>query len=433
VRVETLAVGTELLLGDTENSNASWLGRELAARGFDVVAGAVVGDNIDRIATAIRDANERSDALVITGGLGPTQDDLTREALAAVAGVPIDRNERIAAALVERAKGLGRELPARNFQQADVPRGADVIDNARGTAPGLRMQIKDGDATLVVYALPGVPHEMKAMFTNAVLPDLVGRAGAGAAIVSRVVHTIGLWESAIAEQLGDLDTQLGDQRAHDPATPTLAYLAGGGEVRVRITAKARSVDEAEQQIRPVEEAVRTALGPAVYGVDDDTIDTVVHGLLQARGETVAVAESLTGGLLAARLTATPGASESFRGGVTAYATDLKAELLGIPAELLGQVGAVAPETAQEMAAGVRSRLGATYGLALTGVAGPSEQEGKPPGLVYAALATPASVVVRELRLPGDRDQVRQLAVVVALDLLRRHLTGALPETVEQTR
>jgi nicotinamide-nucleotide amidase len=430
VRVETLAVGTELLLGDIVNGNAAWLGRELAAHGFDVVAGSMVGDNVDRIVTAIREALHRSDALIITGGLGPTQDDLTRDAMAGVAGVGLDRDERIVSALLDRARGLGRDLPERNLRQADVPTGATVLDNDRGTAPGLQMELDDSGATAVVYALPGVPHEMTAMFTGHVLPDLVRRSGGGAAIVSRVLHTIGLWESAIAEMLGDLDADLGAARQTDPATPTLAYLAGSGEVRVRITAKAASEAEARKRIAPVEETVRSLLGAAVYGADDETIDTVVHTLLQQRGETVAVAESLTGGLLAARLTTMPGSSASFRGGVTAYATDLKAELLDVDENLLDRVGAVAVETAAAMADGVRRRLGATYGLALTGVAGPTEQEGKPPGLVYAALATPATTVERTLRLPGDRDLIRQLCVVIALDLLRRHLTGVLPETVE---
>jgi nicotinamide-nucleotide amidase len=429
VRVETLAVGTELLLGDIVNGNGAWLGQELTAHGFDVVFGAVVGDNIKRIALALRTAIERSDAIVVTGGLGPTQDDLTRDAMAEVAGVEMLRDEAIVTGLKVRAEGLGRDLPERNLRQADIPLGATVIDNTRGTAPGLQMDVDGG---LVIYALPGVPHEMKAMFTESVLPDLVRRSGGGAAaIVSRVLRTIGLWESAIAEMLAQVDASLGDERPHDPTTPTLAYLAGSGEVRVRITAKAATAEQARQRIEVVEHVARHLLGPAVYGADDDTIEGVVHRELQERGETVAVAESLTGGSLAARLTTTPGASASFLGGVTAYATELKGELLGVPGAVLDRHGAVAAETAAAMATGVRAKLGATYGLALTGVAGPTEQEGKPPGLVHAALATATTVVHRELRLPGDREQVRQLAVVVALDMLRRHLTGVLPEAAEQ--
>jgi nicotinamide-nucleotide amidase len=426
VRVETLAVGTELLLGDIVNGNAAWLGQRLAEHGFDVVAGALVGDNIERIAAAIRAGLERSDGVVITGGLGPTQDDLTREALAVVGDAALVRDERIVSELRDRAERLGRPLPERNLRQADVPVGATPLANQRGTAPGLAMELPGG----VVYALPGVPHEMEAMFGERVLPDLLRRAGGGTAIVSRVLHTIGLWESAVAEQLGDLDRSLGEGHDRDPGTPTLAYLAGSGEVRVRITAKAATRVQAQERIAPVEREVARLLGPAVYGADTDTIDSVVHRLLQDRGETVAVAESLTGGLLAARLTRTPGSSLSFRGGITAYATDLKARLLGVPEPMLQRDGAVADSTASAMADGARRELAATYGLALTGVAGPTDQEGKPPGLVYAALATPAQCVVRELRLPGDREQVRALAVVVALDLLRRHLTGVLPETAE---
>jgi nicotinamide-nucleotide amidase len=426
VRVETLAVGTELLLGDIVNGNAAWLGQRLTAIGFDVVAGAVVGDNIERIAAAIQLALSRSDALIITGGLGPTQDDLTREALAAVAGVALRRNEQLVTGLVERAGRMGRELPANNLRQADVPEGATPMPNDRGSAPGLRLELFDG----VVYAVPGVPFEMETMVLEQVLPDLTRRAGLPAAIVSRTLRTIGLWESAVAETLADLDNRLGASHDNESTTPTLAYLAGGGEVRVRITAKAESVTAAQACIAPVEAEIRALLGTAVYGADDESIDTVVHGLLRGRGETVATAESLTGGLLGARLTAMPGSSETFRGGVVAYATDLKADLLGVPPELLSAAGAVSAATAAAMATGARETLGATYGLALTGVAGPEEQEGKAAGLVYVALASPQRVVGRELRLPGDRLRVRELATTAALDLLRRHLAGVLPETGE---
>jgi nicotinamide-nucleotide amidase len=427
VRVETLAVGTELLLGDIVNGNAAWLGQRLAANGLDVVAGAVVGDNIERIADAIRLALSRSDALLITGGLGPTQDDVTREALALVAGVGMRRDEQIVASLYERAGRLGRDLPERNLRQADVPEGATPLLNTKGTAPGLRVELPDG----VVYALPGVPFEMETMVLEQVLPDLAARAGLPSSIVSRTLRTIGLWESAVAELLAGLDTRLGATHASDPTTPTLAYLAGGGEVRVRITAKASSTEEAQARIAPVEAEVRGLLGPAVYGADHDSIDRVVHRLLRERGETVAVAESLTGGLLGARLTRMPGASETFRGGVVAYATDVKADLLGVPADLLEAHGAVSGPTAAALAEGARRSVGATYALALTGVAGPEPDEGKPPGLVYVGMATPTTTLVRELKLPGDRERIRELAVTASLDLLRRYLLGVLPETAEE--
>ncbi|MDX6285223.1 MAG: nicotinamide-nucleotide amidase [Frankiales bacterium] len=427
MRVETLAVGTELLLGDIVNGNAAWLGQRLAANGLDVVAGAVVGDNIERIADAIRLALSRSDALLITGGLGPTQDDVTREALALVAGVGMRRDEQIVASLYERAGRLGRDLPERNLRQADVPEGATPLLNTKGTAPGLRVELPDG----VVYALPGVPFEMETMVLEQVLPDLAARAGLPSSIVSRTLRTIGLWESAVAELLAGLDTRLGATHASDPTTPTLAYLAGGGEVRVRITAKASSTEEAQARIAPVEAEVRGLLGPAVYGADHDSIDRVVHRLLRERGETVAVAESLTGGLLGARLTRMPGASETFRGGVVAYATDVKADLLGVPADLLEAHGAVSGPTAAALAEGARRSVGATYALALTGVAGPEPDEGKPPGLVYVGMATPTTTLVRELKLPGDRERIRELAVTASLDLLRRYLLGVLPETAEE--
>lgn len=414
MRVELLAVGTELLLGDIVNGNAAWLGQRLAEVGLDVITSVVVGDNITRIGAALRAAGERSDAVVITGGLGPTQDDLTREALAEVAGVAIGRDAGLEQALRDRYAGLGRTVPERNFRQADLPAGATALPNTGGTAPGVRLELPGEPA----YALPGVPHEMEAMFTTSVLPDLLARSGQPAAIVSRVLRTAGIWESAVAEAVAGLVEDL-----EATGNPTIAFLAGGGQVRLRITAKALDREAALALVQPVEAAAREALGDNVYGADEDSLDTVVHGLLRARGATLAVAESLTGGMLGAALTEMPGSSETFRGGVTAYATELKAGLIGVPADLLSRVGAVAPETAEALAAGVRDRLGTTYGLSLTGVAGPQEQEGKAAGTVYAGLAWPGGATSRLLRLPGDRPRVRQLAVVGALDLLRRHLQG----------
>jgi nicotinamide-nucleotide amidase len=237
-------------------------------------------------------------------------------------------------------------------------------------------------------------------------------------IHSRVLRTAGMWESAVAEVLGGEVTRL-----ESLGNPTLAFLAGGGQVRVRITAKAQSLEEARALVGPVEDRARELLGEAVYGVDDDTLDGVVHALLRARGETVAVAESLTGGLLGATLTDAPGASATFRGGVVAYATDLKAGALDVPSQLLADRGAVSPDVAAAMAAGVRRRLGATHGLAVTGVAGPDEQEGQPVGTLHVGLSTPTGGLVRSLRVPGDRARVRQFATVSALDLLRRTLSA----------
>lgn len=409
MKAEVLAVGTELLIGDVINGNAATIGRMLTDAGVDVVGSTAVGDDEPTIAAALHAALARADVVLVTGGLGPTQDDLTREALAGAAGVELRRDERLAEELLQRYAGLGRRVPAMNFRQAQLPEGATAIPNPNGSAPGIRMELDGG----VVYALPGVPHEMQAMVEQSVLPDLLAWADAPAAIVSRTLHTSGMWESAVAEALADLHTRL----SASPGAPTLAWLAGKGQTRVRVTAKAESREAALALIEPVEEEIRSALGAAIWGVDDETMPAVVHSLLKARAQTVAAAESLTGGLLGAALTETPGSSETFRGGVVVYATDLKVDLLGTDPEQ----GAVSASTASAMAAGVRDKLGADWGVALTGVAGPDEQEGQPPGTVFLGIVGPGGGEVKSLRLPGDRERVRSLAVTSALDLLRRHL------------
>ncbi len=418
MRVELLAVGTELLLGDIVNSNAAELGQGLAGAGLDVLTSVVVGDNVGRIAAAVCAALERAEALVITGGLGPTQDDLTREALASVAGVPLARDPELERALRERYAALGRaSVPEINYRQADRPGDAEPLPNSRGTAPGLRLQLGDR----VIYALPGVPEEMSAMFTAAVLPDLLRRAGQPAVIRSRLLRVAGMWESAVAEALAGVVAEL-----DTAGNPTLAFLAGGGEVSVRITAKAADAAAAGRLVEPVERAVRTALGENVYGADRDTLPSVVHGLLLSRGETVAVAESLTGGLLGARLTEVAGSSATFLGGLVAYAAAAKASLLGVPEAILSDPGAVSAAAARAMAEGARHRLGASYGVALTGVAGPDPQEDEPPGTVFLGLAGPTGSTATLRQFPGDRDRVRRLAVGAALDLLRRWLRGQSP-------
>lgn len=411
MRVELLAVGTELLFGDIVNSNAAWLGQRLAEAGIDVATSVVVGDNIGRIAEAVTTALGRADALVITGGIGPTQDDLTREALAAAAGVELVRDEALEAGLRARFEALRRDVPAMNYGQADLPAGATSIPNTRGTAPGVRIEIGGG----VAYALPGVPHEMQAMFADTVLPDLLRAGGQPACIVHRVLRTAGMWESAVAAALAP---QV--ERLEREGGVTVAFLASAGQTRVRLTAKAATRDEALALIAPEEALAREALGTGVYGADDDTLAGAVTGLLRERSATVAVAESLTGGLLGAALSDAPGSSEVFLGGVVSYATEVKRAVLGVP----DGVPVVSDECASAMAAGVRGLCGATYALSLTGVAGPAEQEGKPPGTVHVGLAGPDGVTARAFRLPGDRPLVRTFAVVAALNLLRLHLIGA---------
>ena len=400
MRGAVLAIGTELLLGDVVNSNAALLGKQLAAAGVEVVANEALADDLDVLVGAIRRHLASVDVLVLSGGLGPTRDDLTREAVSAALDAPLARDPAIEDHLRAVFARWGREMPDAVLTQADVPAGAETLDNPAGTAPGLWLA-RDGK---VVVALPGPPTELRAA-SAMVWPRLA--ALTGRVVTTRQVLVHGVGESAVAE-LVERDLALPDGVA-------MSYLASGGLVRVRFTTTG---DPAV--LGPLVAHTDDALGDAVWGHDDDTVEGLVHDRLLARGETVAVAESLTGGALSAALSARPGASATFRGGVVAYATDLKETLAGVPGPLLDASGAVAAETAAALAAGARERLGATWGLAVTGVAGPDEQEGKPVGLVYAAVAGPTAEVL-EVRLPGDRERVRVLTVQTALHLLRRHL------------
>jgi nicotinamide-nucleotide amidase len=422
VKVELIAVGTELLLGDVINTNASWLGGQLALAGFDLMTQVVVGDNVARISDAVTTAASRADVVVVTGGLGPTRDDLTREALAAAAGVKLSRDPTLETTIRAAFAAHGRRMPPDNLRQADLPTGATPLDNGWGTAPGVCITI--GGST--VYALPGVPREMQRMFTVCVMPELRQRSPVPSIIVSRTLNTCGVGESTVAEALVDLDREL------DPVgNPTVAYLASAGETRVRITAKAVDSESAEQLIAPVEAEVRRRLGPVVYGIDDDSLDRVVHRLLAERSSTLAVAESVTGGQLGGRLADMPGASQTFLGGVITYATEAKRSLLGINGELLQRVGAVHADVARAMAREVRLLLKAEVGLAIVGVAGPESQDGYPVGTVIAAIALPdGSEAVSSRRVSGDRGGVRRSAVTMALDLTRRSLLGLPPGSDE---
>jgi nicotinamide-nucleotide amidase len=414
VRCEIIGVGTELLLGQIVNTNAAWIGQRLADVGWDCLRHTAVGDNEQRIAGTIREALDRADAVIVTGGLGPTQDDVTREALAAVAGVTLRRQPDLEQWLRERFARMGvRRMAEMNLRQADVPEGARVIDNPRGTAPGLIVEI-DGKPT---YAVPGVPREMEGMLERVVLPDLAARAGEGRAIVSRTLRTVGVGESRLAERLTPLWEEAGSGEV------TLAYLASPGEVRVRLTAVGATRSEALAEIDPVEARVREELGDIVYGTDDETLEALVGRLLRERDLSLATAESLTGGLLGGRITGISGASDSYLGGVIAYATDAKASQLGVDPDLLAAEGPVSEPVAAAMAAGARNTFGADLGLAVTGVAGPTEQSGRRVGTLCLGVADAAGTATRTLTAPGDRAQVRLWTCSVALDLLRRRLEG----------
>jgi nicotinamide-nucleotide amidase len=408
MRCEVVAVGTELLLGQIVDTNSAWIGGQLAEAGIDSHFQTKVGDNLGRIVGCIRLALERSDAVILCGGLGPTQDDITREAIAEVMGVPLVRSPKIARRIEELFRARRRVMAANNLRQADVPEGASVIPEMPGTAPGLICPL----GAKVIYAVPGVPHEMQAMLLGTVLPDLQRRAGLAAVIKSRVLRTWGHSESGLAELLAarmlELDA-LGN--------PTLAFQASGIEgIKVRITAKAADHASVDAILAAEEAGLRPLLGECVFGCDEQTMESVVVDLLRARGLTLALAESVSGGLAATRLSAVPGTREVFKGGVVAYASQVKFELLGVPR---GPV--VCATAAQAMADGARRLLGADVGLATTGVAGPEEQDGQPVGTVFLGVALGERAEATEVRLPGDPDRIRQYAVISALDYLRRRL------------
>ena len=410
MRAEVVGVGTELLLGQIANTNARWISERLAGIGVDVLHHVAVGDNVDRIVEALRTAASRADVVVVTGGLGPTQDDVTRPALAAAAATSLVRRPEIEAGLRERWVATGREMPESNLLQADVPDGGRAITPVRGTAPGLVVEL-DG---ATVYALPGVPAEMREMVEGTVLPELVARLGPSA-LVSRTVRCVGMAESKIAELVDDL--------FHGSPNPTVAFLAGGGEVRVRLTAKAATPQEAEAIIAPVAEEVTARLGDVVFSVADEPLEAAVGRLLREAERTLACAESLTGGELAARITSVPGASAYFLGSAVAYTAEVKRTLLGVSAETLERVGPVSRECAAEMATGARRLFGSDVALATTGAAGPESHAGAEPGSVWVALEAADVHHQRQLRWPGDREFVRRLAEQAALDLVRRFVAG----------
>ena len=424
MRIEIVAVGTELLLGQIADTNSAWLGEQLAANGVDSHFHQAVGDNHQRIVQALRTALARSDGVIMCGGLGPTQDDITREAVAEVMGVSLRRDPVIVDRIAALFAGRGRDMPANNARQADVPEGAAVIEQVVGTAPGLICPV----GHQVVYAVPGVPYEMAEMFGRGILPDLRHRmalAGEQGVIVSRVLRTWGASESALAEALQGRIDALDQPPTDGGGSVTVAFLASGIEgIKVRLTARGRDDDEARRLIDVEERQVRAALadqlGDIVFGVDGENMEQAVATLLLGAGWTIGVAESLTGGLLASRLVDVPGASRWFRGAVVSYATEVKQSVLGVPP---GPV--VSPDAARQMAEGARRVLGSDVGLGITVVAGPDEQDGQPAGTVFAGLALPGRPVqTLELRVPGDRERVRHYSVISVLDQLRRTLLAA---------
>jgi nicotinamide-nucleotide amidase len=429
MKVEVVTIGDELLLGFTVDTNAAHLARELAAIGIEIVRRSTVGDSAEDIASVVHDALERSDGVVTTGGLGPTSDDMTKSSIAALFGREMVRDELIVQWLRDRWAGMRRKgpIPESNFTQAMIPEGAVIIPNGHGSAPGIWLEDERGRW---VAMLPGVPREMRAMVSEQLVPRLSARLSAGGAagmgtaenaggsgslpvIMSRTLRTTGIAESALADTLGDLG------RSIDGLSP--AFLPGVGGVDVRLTSRGAPEREAVARLDHAMAKLREAIGRYVYGEGETDLASVVLDLCRAHGVRLAVAESCTGGLLGARITAVPGSSDVFVGGVQAYENSAKIALLGVdPAQIIAH-GAVSEEVAIAMARGVRIRLETDVGISITGIAGPAGgTPDKPVGTVWIALDGPRPDTLG-VRLFGDRAEIRERAAQAALDLLRRQL------------
>lgn len=407
--VETLAIGTELLLGQIVNTNASNIAARLADSGLTHLSQSVVGDNEARIERAILAAADRSDALIITGGIGPTQDDITREVVASAAGLGMEFDAMYAESMRERWIARGRDFPESNLRQAYRPEGAVVIDNEKGSAPGFRVQVGD----CWVICLPGVPSEMLAMLDDSVMPFLTSLSGHdGGVVISRMIRSWGMSEARVGEVLDDL--------FHGSDNPTVAFLASAGEIKIRLTAAAASEADALDLIAPLEAEVRERLGDHVFGADDETIEKVIHERLLEQGWTIGSAESATGGLIARRLTMLGGASATFRGSIVAYAADLKVSILGVDPSTIEEHGVVSEETASAMARGALGALGVDVSVAVTGSAGPEPLD-RPVGTMIVAVVTPTVELVKTFKMPGDRERIRAYTATAALHLVRSAL------------
>ncbi|MCP9834120.1 competence/damage-inducible protein A [Cyanobium sp. Aljojuca 7A6] len=413
--MEVLCIGTELLLGNIVNGNARWLAEQLAALGVVHHRQQVVGDNRERLIEAVRQASGRCRVLITTGGLGPTPDDLTTEAIAAAFGADLVEHGEIWAAIQARITARGRSVAASNRKQALLPRGAAVLPNPTGTAPGMIWTPVPG---FTVLTFPGVPSELRAMWEATAAPWLQQAGLAGGVFASRMLRFWGVAESDLAERVQDLLAL---------ENPTVAPYAGAGEVKLRVTARAADGAAAAALLAPVEAELRRRAGASCFGADGDSLASVVLAELRRRGQTLAVAESCTGGGLGAALVAVPGASEVFLGGVIAYANAVKQDLLGVPAALLDAHGAVSDPVAEAMAAGARRLTGATWAVAVTGIAGPGGgTEEKPLGLVHIAIAGPDGCRSEAVRFGRGRERtwIQTLTVGESLNRLRLRLNIA---------
>ncbi len=410
---EIICVGTELLLGDILNSNSQYLAKELAALAVPHFYQTVVGDNIDRVHRAIEIAAARSSILIFTGGLGPTPDDLTTESIASYFQTPLVEHPEVIADIERKYAQRGREMTASNRKQALQPEGAAILSNPLGTAPGMVWQPQAG---LTIFTFPGVPREMYRMWRDTAVPFLKTQGYGQNTIYSRSLRFFGIAESALAEKVNHL---------FDSDNPTVAPYAGMGQVRLRISARAANAVAADQLIEPIAREIQQLAGENYFGNDEDTLASVVGQLLLAKGQTLAVAESCTGGGLGQMLTETPGSSSYFIGGIISYANQVKVNLLDVNPEDLASEGAVSKTVACQMAVGVKTKLGTDWGVSITGVAGPGGgTEAKPVGLVYIGIAHPDGSVEGikyQLGSQQERELIRQMSAAQSLDLLRRRI------------
>jgi nicotinamide-nucleotide amidase len=412
MQAEIIAVGSELLTPDRIDTNSLFLTQRLNHLGIAVARKTIVGDQHDHVRDAFRCALDRCDLVISSGGLGPTLDDLTREAVAELLSRKLVLNNSVLQNIEARFRRLGRTMPEVNKRQAMVPEGADLLENSRGTAPGLWLE----SAGRIIVLLPGPPHELKAMFTEKVEPRLERLAGT-TRLFYREMRTAGLTESEVEQRTAPIYTQY-------PEVQT-TILAAPGEIQLHLRAWSSDHAAAERMLDEMIERITLALGENVFTSNGQSLEEIVAHEMTLNQATVATAESCTGGLLAERLTRIPGSSSYFLGGVVCYSNDLKTAWTDVPAELIESKGAVSPEVAQALAQGIRRRIGATLGIGITGIAGPSGgSPEKPVGLVYIALADANASRDRTLRFPGDRERIRWHASQAALDMLRRYFIYA---------
>jgi nicotinamide-nucleotide amidase len=408
--VEIVSTGTELLLGQIVNTNASSLAKQLNELGMDVLFQSTVGDNRVRMAQVLTTALSRADIVITTGGLGPTQGDITKEVSADLLGLKLVLHEPSLQQIQAYFASRGLPMAASNRRQAMMPEGAIVIPNSRGTAPGVIL-VK-GDKSII--HLPGPPYEMEGMFFQSVAPYLLTHFGNQGCIQSKVLRTYGIGESSLEEMIADF--------IHKQNNPTIALLARNSEIHVRITAKASSSEAASQLIADLEESLRQKIGQYIFGTDDETLEQVVGRQLSAAQLTIALAESCTGGLLSSRLTDIPGSSAYFRGSVVCYSNNSKVLAVGVPQGLINRHGAVSQEVAEAMATGIKDRMASEIGVGITGIAGPGGAvKDKPVGLVYIAIAGPSGIKSYKHQFTGPRSAIKHRSANAALNYVRQFI------------